>query len=129
MSPPKTSYEKAHEFYGVVAHELAHWTGHKSRLDRLNKFARFGSESYAVEELTAELGSAMLLASLQVPQSDDLSNCEAYLASWIKVLESDHTAVFGASTQASLACDHILAYSRQEPIEEEEEAGELVAAQ
>jgi antirestriction protein ArdC len=127
VMPPKTAFEKPHEFYGVVLHELCHWTGHKSRLDRLNKFARFGSESYAVEELTAELGSAMLSASLQVPQSDDLSNCQAYLASWIKVLESDHTAVFGASTQASLACDHILAFSNKAEAEEEEEAGELAA--
>ncbi len=127
VMPPKTAFEKEHEFYGVVAHELIHWTGNKNRLNRLDKFARFGSESYAVEELVAELGSAMLLASLQVPQSDDLSNCEAYLANWIKVLESDHTAVFGASTQASLACDHILAFSRKAESEEQEEAGELVA--
>jgi antirestriction protein ArdC len=126
--PPKTAFQKEHEFYGVAAHELCHWTGHPSRLNRLDKFARFGSESYAVEELVAELGSAMLLASLQVPQSDDLSNCEAYLASWVKVLESDHTAVFGASTQAGLACDYILQRSRKAEAEEEtEEAGELAA--
>ena len=71
--PPKESFEQAHEFYGVLSHEFTHWTGHASRLNRLEKFVRFGSESYAVEELVAELGSAFLLAELGIPQSDDLS--------------------------------------------------------
>ena len=121
--PPKAAFEKAHEFYGVLAHELTHWTGAKHRLNRLNKFARFGSESYAVEELVAEIGSAFLLAELGIPQSDDLSNVTAYLAHWLTVLERDHTAIFTASSAASKAVDLILSFSRpQEPAETEEMA-------
>jgi antirestriction protein ArdC len=116
--PPKETFEKAHEFYGVLAHELTHWTGHKRRLDRLNRLARFGDESYAVEELVAELGSAFLLAELGIPQSDDLSNVTAYLAHWLKVLERDHTAIFTASSAAAKAVDLILSFSRPK-----EEAG------
>src|SRR5579875_3182922 len=49
--PPKELFKETHEFYGTLTHELIHWTGHQSRLNRLNKLARFGNESYAIEEL------------------------------------------------------------------------------
>jgi antirestriction protein ArdC len=109
--PPKEAFTKAHEYYGVAGHELIHWTGHKSRLNRLNRLARFGDESYAVEDLVAELGSAFLLAEVGMPQSDDLRNVTAYLASWLRVLERDHFAVFTASSAASGAVDYILSFS------------------
>jgi antirestriction protein ArdC len=109
--PPKTAFPKAHEYYSVAAHELTHWTGHKSRLNRLDTLARFGDESYAVEELVAELGAAFLSAELGIRQSDDLSNVTAYLAHWLKVLESDVTAIFTASSAASKAVDLILGFS------------------
>jgi antirestriction protein ArdC len=85
--PPKQAFSNPHEYYGVFAHESVHWTGHVSRLNRLNKLARFGSESYAVEELVAELGGTFLLAELGIPQAGDLTNVTAYLASWLKVLD------------------------------------------
>lgn len=100
-----------------------HWTGHEKRLNRLTKLARFGSESYAVEELVAELGSAFLLAELGIPQSDDLSNIAAYLANWLAVLQKDHFAIFTASSAASKAVDFILEFSRpKEAADEEVEA-------
>lgn len=110
--PPKASFAQAHEFYSVLAHETVHWTGHESRLNRLNKFARFGSKAYAVEELVAELGSAYLLAELGLPQSDDLSNTVSYLDHWVQVLKQNHSAIFSVCSAASAAVDHILSYSR-----------------
>jgi antirestriction protein ArdC len=128
--PPKAAFGKPHEYYGVAGHELVHWTGHKSRLNRLNRLARFGDKSYAMEELVAELGSAFLLAELGIPQSDDLSNVTAYLADWLKVLENDHYAVFTASSAASKAVEFITGFSRKaDTAEESEEAGELVTAE
>lgn len=127
--PPKASFGKANEFYGVLAHETAHWSGHDSRLNRLSKLARFGDEAYAVEELVAELGAAFLLTELGVPQSDDLSNVTAYLGHWLKVLQRDHSAIFTAASAANAAVDHILAYSRpQDEAEVEEAVGVVVAA-
>ena len=122
--PPKSSFPQAHGFYSVLAHETIHWSGHESRLNRLNKFARFGSESYAVEELVAELGSAYLVNEIGLPQSDDLSNVTAYLGHWLKVLQRDHTAIFTAASAASAAADHILAYSQppEESVDEPQEA-------
>ena len=128
--PPKSAFsnEKTHEFYSVLAHETVHWSGHESRLNRLNKFARFGDESYAVEELVAELGSAYLVNEIGLPQSDDLSNVTAYLGHWLKVLQRDHTAIFTAASAASAAADHILAYSRpKEESDVEAEADAVMA--
>jgi antirestriction protein ArdC len=124
--PPKESFEASHDYYAVATHELSHWTGHEKRLNRLSKLARFGTESYAVEELVAELGSAFLSAELGIPQSGDLTNVTAYLASWLKVLERDHSAIFTASSAAAKAADFILAFSR--PKEETSEEGEIEAA-
>jgi antirestriction protein ArdC len=123
--PPKETFVAPHEFYAVKAHECCHWTGHRSRLNRLDKLARFGDESYAVEELVAELGSAFLMAELGIPQSDDLSNVTAYLADWLRVLEGNHSAVFTASAAASRAVEYIWSFSR--PAATEPEAGEALA--
>jgi antirestriction protein ArdC len=114
--PPKELFKEIHEFYGTLTHELIHWTGHKSRLNRLNKLARFGNESYAIEELIAELGSSFLLAELDIPQSNDLSNVTAYLAHWLKILKQDHTAIFTAASAASKAVDFILSFSQPQEI-------------
>ncbi len=119
--PEKQAFEKAHEYYCTVGHELVHWTGHERRLNRLDKLARFGNEAYAVEELVAELASAFLLADIGMPQSDDLTNVTAYLASWLRVLGRDHSAIFTASSAASKAVDFILSFSR--PAGAEADAG------
>jgi antirestriction protein ArdC len=119
--PPKESFQKTHEFYGTLTHELIHWTGHKSRLNRLNKLARFGNESYAIEELVAELGSSFLLAELDIPQSNDLNNITAYLNHWLKILKQDHTAIFTTASAASKAVDFILSFSQPQEITETKE--------
>lgn len=126
--PPKASFQKAHEFYGVLAHESVHWSGNEKRLNRLSRFARFGDEAYAVEELVAELAAAYLLTELGVPQSDDLSNVTAYLGHWLKVLQRDHSAIFTAASAASKATDFILSFSRPKEEEESDAGSELVAA-
>ena len=63
--PAFEAFKGADQFYDVAFHELTHWSGHKSRLDRdLRK--RFGSHEYAAEELVAELGAAFLCAEFGV---------------------------------------------------------------
>jgi antirestriction protein ArdC len=126
--PPKTAFEQAHEFYGVLAHETVHWSGSEKRLNRLSKFARFGNEAYAVEELVAELGAAFLSTELGVPHSDDLSNVTSYLNHWLTVLQRDHSAIFTAASAASKAADFVLGFSRPKAEEEVEEAGGVLVA-
>ena len=64
--PPVELFEAYDHYYATLAHELSHWTGHSSRLDRDLK-NRFGSDAYAAEELIAELSSAILGAELGLP--------------------------------------------------------------
>lgn len=97
----------AASYYSVLAHEHVHWTGAKHRLDRSLE-GRFGAESYAVEELVAELGSAFLAAKLGLsvePRTDHA----AYIASWVRVLRSDSKAVLTASSKAQQAVDYLAA--------------------
>ena len=91
--------------YAVLLHEHVHWTGHKSRLAR-DFSGKFGSESYAMEELVAELGAAFLCATLGIstfPRPDHA----AYLASWLKVLKGEKTAIFTAASAATKACEYL----------------------
>ena len=63
--PTPNQFESRDAFYSTAFHELAHWTGHKSRLDR-NLKGRFGTESYAGEELIAECSAALTCATTGV---------------------------------------------------------------
>ena len=112
--PEKDAFESEKEYYATAFHELIHFTGHENRLARLNKNARFGDAAYAVEELVAEIGGCFLCNEVGLKQSDDLSNQAAYLASWLKVLQADPSAIFTAASQASAAVDYILRFSRKD---------------
>lgn len=102
--PAAGQFETVEHYWATVLHEVVHWTGHKSRLDR-DLSGRFGSDAYAMEELVAELGSAFLCAHLGI--EGELRHPE-YLASWIKRLKSDNRAIFKAATLAQKAVDFII---------------------
>ena len=122
--PQKEAFESDAAFYSTALHELVHWTGSKARLARLDKLTRFGSESYAAEELVAELGAAFLTSALGVPNAPIQDNA-AYLANWLQVLRNDNRAIFTASTAASAAADYILSFSNVETVEQIEELDEI----
>jgi antirestriction protein ArdC len=103
--PPFQAFRDAESYYAVLAHELTHWTGHKSRLDRTFG-KRFGDKAYAFEELVAELGSAFLAADLALtpePRPDHAG----YLANWLDVLKADKRAIFTAASHAQRAADFL----------------------
>ena len=104
-STPEQSY------YGTLLHELCHWTGHKSRLDR-KLVGRFGSNAYAFEELIAETGSAFLAAMLGLEKEPTPDHAK-YLNNWLEVLKSDKRAMMKAFGQAQKAADYILASQAQ----------------
>lgn len=94
------------EYYSTLGHEYIHWSGHKSRLDRLIDGAKFGGEGYAFEELCAEMGAAFLCAQLAItcePRADHA----AYIKSWLKVLKNDKKAIFKAASYAQKAVDYL----------------------
>ncbi|WP_145562683.1 ArdC family protein [Yersinia canariae] len=95
--PERRLFTDAANFYATGLHELVHWSGAKSRLNREMK-GRFGSEGYAFEELIAELGSAFLMADLGIVGE---VQHESYIASWLKALKNDKRYIFKAATAAS----------------------------
>ena len=97
------AFKGADHFYSVAFHELTHWTGHQSRLDR-NLKKRFGSRDYAAEELVAELGAAFLCAEFGF--DGDVRNA-GYIATWIDLLKTDKRAFFTACNRASKAVDYL----------------------
>lgn len=94
-------------YLATLAHELCHWTGHSSRLDR-QLLNRFGSKDYAFEELVAEIGAAFVGARLGIV-GEHIDNHAAYLASWLKALRDDKRMIFKAATLAQAAADLVLA--------------------
>jgi antirestriction protein ArdC len=105
--PERSRFVTDEAFYSVALHELTHWTGHPSRLDR-DFSGRFGTEAYAFEELVAELGAAFACADLGlIPATMD--NHASYIDSWLKVLKNDKKAIFTAASQASEAHGWLMA--------------------
>ncbi|WP_225224123.1 zincin-like metallopeptidase domain-containing protein [Limnohabitans radicicola] len=95
--PLQAQFPTAGAYYATALHELGHWTGHESRLQRDLNHA-FGSEGYAREELRAEIASMMLCAELGLPH--DPSQHASYVASWVSVLKQDPLEIFRAAADA-----------------------------
>ena len=111
--PAFEAFKGADHFYCTAFHELTHWTGHQSRLDRDLK-NRFGSHEYAAEELIAELGAAFLCAEFGF--DGDVRNA-GYIATWIELLKADKRAFFTACNRASKAAEYLRGLALTEPVE------------
>lgn len=109
--PPQPVFFEQINYYRTCFHELGHWTGHASRLNREFK-GRYGSHAYAREELVAELTSAFVCASLSINPTVRHAD---YLGSWLEVLTEDNRAIFNAASLASKAADYILAFENPAP--------------
>lgn len=109
--PPQPAFFEQINYYRTCFHELGHWTGHASRLNREFK-GRYGSHAYAREELVAELASAFVCASLSITPTVRHAD---YLGAWLEVLKEDNRAIFNAASLASKAADFILAFENPAP--------------
>lgn len=103
--PAAAQFQTVEDFWATHLHELVHWTGHKARCNRTLD-TRFGSDSYAMEELVAELGSAFLCTDLGI---EGKLQHEAYILNWITRLQNDKYALFTASRMAQEAANWLLA--------------------
>lgn len=108
---PTSSASEA--YYGILLHELIHWSGAPHRLGRTFG-ARFGDNDYAVEELVAELGAAFLCADLGIA-NEPRPDHAAYAASWLEVLNDDRRAIFTAAARANDAAAYLQAFIEPEP--------------
>lgn len=113
--PTKKSFASVYDYYATAMHEGAHSTLHKKRMDRQEAIAkRWGDQAYAVEELRAEICSAILAAETGVPMGQaHIDNHAAYLQHWIKVVAADPMAIFSAAKDAELMADYMLGLEKQ----------------
>jgi len=101
--PDFAAFKDPAAYYATLAHESIHYTAAPHRLDRDLK-GRFGDESYAAEELVAELGAAFLCAALGV-ENQPRPDHAAYVQNWLKVLRNDNRAIFTAASKAQAAAE------------------------
>ncbi|MDM8356624.1 zincin-like metallopeptidase domain-containing protein [Pandoraea communis] len=125
--PPREAFPSPLDYYEVALHELGHWTGHSSRLNR-DLTGTFGSASYAREELRAQMASLFLSAELGVPFNPERH--AAYQGSWVKALREDKNEIFRAARDAEgiadylvgLALDHRLMNAAEQAVSETSDA-------
>jgi antirestriction protein ArdC len=90
------------EFGTTALYELAHRTGHPSRLNR-DLQHRFGSNAYAMEKLRAQLASVFVATELDIPTA--IPHHASYIASWIKPLKNDKREILRAAADAQTIAD------------------------
>lgn len=102
--PPVATFFEAARYYGVLAHELTHWTGGPKRLDRIKKYS--DRSAYAFEELVAEIGACILGVKLGI--EPDFDQSAAYIENWLEALKNDKGLIFKAASEAQKAVDFIM---------------------
>ena len=107
--PVSIAFDGPAEYYSTLFHELAHATGHESRLNRhhIIKNHSFGSQDYSKEELVAEFSSAFLCAEAGISPAV-IENQTAYIQGWLKALKNDSKLLINAAAQAQKAADWIM---------------------
>jgi len=100
--PDRKSFDTERDYYNTAFHELVHWTGHSSRLDRLTQTG-FGSDEYSQEELVAEIGSNMVAFTIGMTE-EVTKNSQAYINHWLSVLKTNNSSfIIQASSKAEKA--------------------------
>jgi len=104
--PPVKSFDTIQDYYGVLAHEVTHWTRHPTRLNR--DFGRkvYGDEGYAKEELVAEIGACFLAADLGFEPMPEEKHA-AYIQSWLQALQDDKKLIVFAASYAQKATEYL----------------------
>ena len=122
--PARNTFHNEESYYSVLYHELAHSTGHASRLNRdgVTNFDMFGSHQYSKEELVAEMSATFLCATCGI--QPDFDNSVAYLHGWLTKLKSDPKLLIKAGGEAQKACDYILDIQFKPQNEKEENVKE-----
>ena len=106
--PDKKQFKTTEEYYSTLFHEITHSTGNEKRLNRLKEETLSDDhQNYSLEELTAEIGSASILATLKLDNKKTLRNSTAYIQNWLKVLRNDKKMIVFASARAEKAIKYI----------------------
>lgn len=107
--PPRGLFENTEEYWSTFWHEAGHASGHRKRLNRdsITEAAPFGSATYSVEEIVAEMTAAYLCGITGI-ENKTFDNSAAYVAGWLRQLRDQRKLIIHAAAQAQRACDYIL---------------------
>ena len=107
--PERDAFTSNEGFYATLFHEAGHSTGHQDRLNRKEVVGvgMFGSMDYSLEELVAEMTSAMLCAEAGI-EAPIMENATAYLQSWYSRLSKDPKMLISAASRAQKASEYII---------------------
>jgi antirestriction protein ArdC len=121
--PQRGQFDTSEHYYGTLFHELAHSTGHESRLkrDTLISPKPFGSEDYSKEELTAEMTAALLCGEAGIEVN--VQHHASYVANWLEALRNDRKLLVQAAARAQKAADLVLGVQPVKNGEEEPNNG------
>lgn len=117
--PSRNTFRGEWRFYKTLYHELAHSTGHPSRLNRRSLVENRGMYAvgdsrkiYCKEELVAEMTAAFLGAHAGIIE-DEFENSATYLKSWLDVLrvKDNKRWLVQAASEAQRAANYILGES------------------
>lgn len=114
--PPKDVFRSEGAYYATALHELGHWSGHESRLNR-DLSHPFGSIGYAKEELRAEIASFLLNGELGL--GHDPSQHMSYIDSWVSILEDKPTEIFRATSDATKIVSYLKGLEMEQKLEKE----------
>lgn len=108
--PYMSRFFSSEEYYSTMFHEIGHWTGHSSRLNRheLVKGSMFNNKIYSQEELCAEMASVFVCSTLGISNESSVRNSAAYIGAWLKFLKGNPKAFVIGCQQGSKASDYIL---------------------
>lgn len=112
--PLKQQFDEPGKYYATALHELGHWTGHQSRLDR-SLINRFGTQDYAREELRAEIASLLISDELRI--GHDPGQHTAYVESWISILTDHPFEIHSAAADAEKIYTYLLDLERKRNME------------
>lgn len=112
--PEQTQFESPERYYQAMLHEIAHWTGAESRLDRHDLEGRKGSAEYAREGLRAEMAAFLMSGELGLgydPSSSD------YVAAWLTHLDGNKKEVFAAANDVNKIQSYVMKHDPQRELE------------
>ena len=115
IMPNRKYFKTEDDFYSVIFHEMAHSTGHESRLNREMHKRRF-DKKYSKEELIAEISSMFLQLELGIEINNNknhFENHKAYIKHYIELLKETPNILFSIIREAEKASDYILNFAKK----------------
>lgn len=118
--PPEASFDSTYGYMATFLHECGHASGHPDRLNR-DLTGGFGSESYAKEELRAEIASAFTAQALGLTVSEQDRELEtrqhmAYIQNWAQAIQDAPEELFKALKDAEKISDYLIEQGEFQPI-------------